>query len=239
MKNARYWRQAPFEIIHLKNKPFVYREHNHVSVFTIGLVLQGEITVQCGDKQTLYSANSYFIIAPYQVHTLYLPKTYDFVTICIHKDSILPFSSDELFAALSPILPEVSARIHDALLREALEHILRSPAVQPPNTAILMGALAVCHAPEEFHSIEAMAENACYSLYHYIKLFKRSIGVTPHKFQTQNRIRKAQRMIEQGQPLTSIALDLGFYDQSHFIKCFKQIVGFTPAAYSNICRRLP
>ena len=62
--------------------------------------------------------------------------------------------------------------------------------------------------------------------------------MTPHKFQMQNKVRKAQRMIEKGEPLSVVAMDLGFYGQSHFIKCFKNIVGLTPREYKQSFRRL-
>lgn len=83
-----------------------------------------------------------------------------------------------------------------------------------------------------------MADEIYFSKFYYIKRFKQNIGMTPHKFQLQNKIRKAQRMIENGARLTVIATDLGFYDQSHFIKCFKSIVGITPSEYRQSFKKI-
>ena len=73
MGKITYYRSEKLEIIHLQNKAFTYNEHNHVSVYTIGLVLKGEITLKCDGKDTPYPAHEFFITAPYRVHALVLP----------------------------------------------------------------------------------------------------------------------------------------------------------------------
>jgi AraC-like DNA-binding protein len=86
--------------------------------------------------------------------------------------------------------------------------------------------------------IREMADAGHASKYHFIRMFKRAVGLTPHRFQLQNRIRKAQRLIEDGMSLTDIAFVTGFFDQSHFIKCFKKTVGITPSEYKQACQRI-
>ena len=62
-----------------------------------------------------------------------------------------------------------------------------------------------------------MAKNALLSKYHFIRNFKAEVGLTPHQFQIQNRIRKAQRLIHKTDTITEVALATGFCNQSHFI----------------------
>ena len=69
------------------------------------------------------------------------------------------------------------------------------------------------------------------SQYHFIRSFKKQIGLTPHQFKMQNRIRKAQRLLRENKAITEVALIMGFCDQSHFNKWFKRIVGITPSQY--------
>lgn len=85
--------------------------------------------------------------------------------------------------------------------------------------------------PERKISVEEMAHTAFISKYHFIRSFKREVGLTPHQFQIQNRIRKAQRLIGEAQTITEVALATGFFDQSHFIKQFEKYVGLTPSSY--------
>lgn len=65
--------------------------------------------------------------------------------------------------------------------------------------------------------------------------FKKQVGLTPHHFKIQNRIRKVQHMLLENKQasITEVALAMGFYDQSHFIKSFKKIVGLSPCQYVN------
>ncbi len=76
-----------------------------------------------------------------------------------------------------------------------------------------------------------MAQNTFISKYHFIRCFKAEVGLTPHQFQLQNRIRKAQRLIHNTKTITEVALTTGFCDQSHFIKQFKKQVGLLPLTY--------
>ena len=85
--------------------------------------------------------------------------------------------------------------------------------------------------PEKKMSVDEMAQDSFISKYHFIRSFKAEVGLTPHQFQLQNRIRKAQRLMHSSETITEIALATGFCDQSHFIKQFKKQVGLTPLAY--------
>ena len=87
--------------------------------------------------------------------------------------------------------------------------------------------------PECKLSVEEMAQNAFLSKYHFIRSFKAEVGLTPHQFQIQNRIRKAQRLIHEADTITEVALTTGFCDQSHFIKQFEKYVGLPPLTYKS------
>ncbi len=78
---------------------------------------------------------------------------------------------------------------------------------------------------------EAMEQDIFVSKYYLIRKFKSSIGMTPHKFCIQNRIRKSQGMLDEEKSIGRIAAEMGFYDQSHFDKAFRRIVGISPSEY--------
>lgn len=238
MDNVTYYRSEQLEIVRLKNRPIIYGEHNHVSVYVIGFVLDGQITLRCSGQITNYPSGSFFIILPYQAHELLLPDIYDMVSVCVNKDMIASRASGELYADLSQLLARLLLDVNNTLLASAIDALYFCQAPQLLDSAILSSALSLQQTPENNRGLRAMADEACYSPYHYIKRFKRLIGITPHRFQLQNKIREAQRMIEDGKPPTDIALDLGFYDHSHFIKCFKGVVGLTPTEYRTSVKRL-
>lgn len=59
MNNIIYYRSEYLEIIHLKNRLITYNEHNHVSVYIIGLIIEGTVTLKCDERITLYSPDSF------------------------------------------------------------------------------------------------------------------------------------------------------------------------------------
>ena len=96
----------------------------------------------------------------------------------------------------------------------------------------------ILEAPEHSFLIEDMAHSIGVSPYHMIRKFKAAHGLTPHQFQIQCRIRKAQKLLEGGKSVTEVAYATGFCDQSHFDRCFQKIVRLTPSEYKQSVKPL-
>lgn len=96
----------------------------------------------------------------------------------------------------------------------------------------------IMDTPENTFFIEDMARSIGVSPYHMIRKFKNVCGLTPHQFQIQCRVRKAQRLLEEGRSVTEVAYATGFCDQSHFDRCFRKIVRLTPSAYKLAVKKL-
>jgi len=86
---------------------------------------------------------------------------------------------------------------------------------------------------EECFSLADIARYAYLSPYYLIRVFSQIIGIPPHIYQQQVRIRHAKEMLAHGIPIAEIAIKTGFTDQSHFSNVFKKMVGITPGAYTN------
>ncbi len=81
-------------------------------------------------------------------------------------------------------------------------------------------------------SLEQLAGLCELSRYQFLRRFERSMGLTPHNWLTQLRLEKACLLMRQpGYPLTQVALDVGFYDQSHFIRAFRKAYTVLPSQY--------
>jgi transcriptional regulator GlxA family with amidase domain len=61
-----------------------------------------------------------------------------------------------------------------------------------------------------------------------IGLFKQAIGLTPHAYLTQVRLKAAIREMRRGAGIVQAALAAGFYDQSALTNHFKRAYGITP-----------
>lgn len=76
------------------------------------------------------------------------------------------------------------------------------------------------------------------SKYYMIRKFKNDVGLTPHKFLLQNRIRKAQRLLQKGLKVADVAAEMGFYDQSHFVKSFRKVMKIPPEEYLQSVKKI-
>jgi AraC family transcriptional regulator len=81
-------------------------------------------------------------------------------------------------------------------------------------------------------SLEVLAQQTGYSLYHFIRLFHQATGESPHQFVLHQRIARAQRLLlETDVSLAHVALESGFANQSHLTQGFKRHFGLTPRLY--------
>lgn len=87
------------------------------------------------------------------------------------------------------------------------------------------------HLTEDI-SLSDLALAAGLSKFHFSRLFKDAIGLTPHKYVLKRRIERAAPVLKQGDlTIAQIAYMFGFTDQSHFTRVFKQVKGVTPKLF--------
>ena len=63
------------------------------------------------------------------------------------------------------------------------------------------------------------------------RLFRAETGMTFHQWRQQLRLLAAMRLLGQGQPVTNIALDVGYSSLSAFVSVFRKALGVTPGRY--------
>src|SRR6202011_1617461 len=63
--------------------------------------------------------------------------------------------------------------------------------------------------------------------------FRRVVGVSPKKYASLMRLRRAVRLQATGVDLTTVAHSAGYFDQSHFIKDFRRATGSAPSFFFN------
>lgn len=80
-------------------------------------------------------------------------------------------------------------------------------------------------------TLDQLAGVAGLSRYHFLRAFRREVGVTPHTYLAGRRIAAAKALLAGGRPLSEVALTCGYYDQSHFSRSFKGCTGLTPGQY--------
>ena len=87
------------------------------------------------------------------------------------------------------------------------------------------------HAHEAI-DLESAAREAGLSAFHFLRLFARVLGVTPHQYLVRSRLRHAARLLaDDARSITEIAFDVGFGDLSNFVRTFHRAAGVSPRAF--------
>ncbi|WP_437877234.1 helix-turn-helix transcriptional regulator [Sorangium sp. So ce513] len=92
------------------------------------------------------------------------------------------------------------------------------------------------HAHEPI-DLERAAREAGLSAFHFLRLFARVLGVTPHQYLVRARLRRAARLLADGAlSITDIAFEVGFGDLSNFVRTFSRAAGVSPRAFRQAAR---
>lgn len=85
--------------------------------------------------------------------------------------------------------------------------------------------------------LESAAKVAGLSNFHFLRVFSRVLGVTPHQYLVRCRLRHAARLLaDDTMFISEIALDVGFGDLSNFVRTFHRAAGISPRSFRQAAR---
>jgi AraC-like DNA-binding protein len=76
-----------------------------------------------------------------------------------------------------------------------------------------------------------ISDEACFSKFHFIRLFKSIYGKTPHQYLTTVRIEKAQQLLRNDKSVKEVCFLTGFDSATTFSGLFTKLAGKTPSQY--------
>lgn len=86
--------------------------------------------------------------------------------------------------------------------------------------------------PEQNTSMAELAAMSCMSEFHFFRIFRQAMGVSPNQYRLKFRLKKAISMITTTRlSLHEIAVATGFSDVYAFSKWFKKVTGTSPGKY--------
>ena len=143
-------------------------------------------------------------------------------------------------AAPDPLLIEETAqRLGGAALR--LVEDADVPASTPGEerrVAAALDMIAWRHA--EPLSLASLAEAAGLSRYHFLRVFRRVVGVTPYAYVLGRRLAAAAERLRSGdETVLDVALGCGFSDLSEFTRRFRSRFGLPPGRFRDSRRAAP
>jgi len=227
-----------------------FERHSH-DCFAIGATTHGIQRFRCHGRQYDSRPGDFVLFNPDQDHDgrpgtadgfrytiWYLPT--DFVDAGYFRT---PHVSDgrmaERFRALSASLADTRG---EALRAESLVRAFAATMVERHGGAARMTAGgAMARVRDAIHAgfahdltVTELALVAGVSRAHLIRAFGAVYHMPPHVYLNAVRVNEAQQRIRRGMPLTQVALDCGFADQSHLTRRFKGSVGVTPSAWRRM-----
>ena len=85
--------------------------------------------------------------------------------------------------------------------------------------------------------LESAARQVGLSSFHFLRLFARVLGVTPHQYLVRCRLRHAARLLAgDARPITDVAFDVGFGDLSNFVRTFHRVARVSPRRFRRGAR---
>ncbi|HKQ53109.1 MAG TPA: AraC family transcriptional regulator [Pyrinomonadaceae bacterium] len=127
---------------------------------------------------------------------------------------------------------EFVAAMETLVRRQIANHpAIRPPGKEPRHVKTIRDYLKSHYA--ENVSLSQLTSITKLSPFYLLRVFHHQVGFPPHEYQTQVRIAHARKLLLEGRPISCVALETGFCDQSHLSRNFKRIVGMTPGQFSS------
>jgi AraC family transcriptional regulator len=108
-----------------------------------------------------------------------------------------------------------------------------------PARELSMPRLSLRRVLERMHatpstdwSLKTLADESGLSRNHFIRMFRKSTGFTPHRYLLQLRVEKAKAMLHRKKSrLIDIAPSCGFSSEAQLSRAFRSLLGITPSEY--------
>ena len=233
--------------------------HIHDS-YTLGLVTRGERCIHAVGQEYLIREGEGFIIGPGVPHACGTASEngHDYRVISLETElmeaasvdvfgaerapqfSCVKLSDNTLINQLINMLKIVDNRVfprEDILF--VLTGLIGHYADTADQTAISESRIRLARQTREFIdtnldraiSLEELASAGHVSPYYVDRVFREVIGVPPHVYQLQTRIKKAVNTLLKTGSIVEASYIFGFSDQSHFSRIFKKNVGVSPGRF--------
>lgn len=135
-----------------------------------------------------------------------------------------------------------SSLMMDSLANVLTVHLLRQYATIQPHLPVYDGGIPQRQLAQVLDYMDVhleqdlkladLAQLLDMSQFHFSRLFKQSMGLSPFQYLLQQRVERAKQLLKQtDQPIVDIAFECGFSSHSHLSRQFRQVTGMTPKVY--------
>jgi AraC-like DNA-binding protein/quercetin dioxygenase-like cupin family protein len=162
-------------------------------------------------------------------------------------DAAMSAAPDDVAFARSPSKPAAVSPSIDGAAADAVSRALgllvcryadaSQPSArecgEPELVRVVRQIIDDCYADNARTSLATLSAACGVTPFHVVRLFTRSVGISPHRYLVQTRVRRARELLAGGIAPSFVAAMTGFADQSHLTTQFKRFVGTTPGSYQR------
>lgn len=86
--------------------------------------------------------------------------------------------------------------------------------------------------------LEQISRHACFSRFHFLRLFRQAFNKTPHQYLIERRIERAKELLSAEQlRVTDVCFEVGFQSLGSFSALFHKSVGYAPITFREHSRQ--
>jgi AraC-like DNA-binding protein len=263
---ARYWQHPALpgvDLLHARYVRHSFNKHTH-QTYVIAVVTAGVEAFHYRGSVERAGPGSTILIDPDTVHTGHagIPAGWSYRVLYPTVDVVAriggargtpgfpePVVADQALARLLVQVQLTAERDDDlaaeTMFRLAVARLLhRHAAPRRDQPRYAAGRATVARARDLLQarmadppSLDELATAVGARPFPLLRAFRDVHGLPPHAWLTQQRVRRAMRLLATGTAPAEAAVEVGFVDQSHLTRHFRRIVGVPPGAYQR--ERLP
>lgn len=237
---------------HFYYKPGYSKYRNSYDSFLLMYIISGELEVEFENKKQTVSSHQFVLLDCYAPHGYSSESGWE--SLWIHFDGPMArayynlitehlgncFSIKDTYTILNNLQQiydtfEGGVPVKEPLISKQLTDILTGMLLYTPGHGSIEEI--VRYINENFRedlTIDFLAKQANLSSYHFIRIFKKETGFTPHEYIRNTRISTAKYLLKNtDMSIKDICYHTGFSCESVFCSAFKKHIGVTPTDYRS------
>jgi AraC-like DNA-binding protein len=250
---------TPFEILKGTYTRHRFAPHLH-DTFALGAIEAGASKIRYRDRTVTQRAGDVVVIPAREVHTGESdgPQGWSYRMLYLPDELLLGFTTADDLTFDGPSIPdpELARRIIELhALLDAGANLLRGQTALVDVLQMLCSrhaagsvgrkadgrssaTLGLVRDYLETHfaksiSLMELSTLSGVSPFHLSRRFRARYGLPPYMYLELVRVNRAREMLRRGDPISRVAFDTGFSDQSHLTRRFKRVVGVPPGQYAK------
>ena len=217
--------------------------HVHHSL-CIGFITSGMRWIVFPENEVCIQAGELFVINPLQPHAIQQQCPHDYVVITVKGLSDCPVFNQHihscqckqlfvnLLGAIQNHKPEELSAHWDKLFDYLCRYQRKTTNSTGGTSTIIKSTMTYIAANYQNPiTVSDIAKYNCMSVFHYCRMFKSLMGISPHKYLTQYRLSMSRNSLQEKSLIFDVAINAGFYDSSHFIRSFYDYMATSPKSY--------